>query len=681
MATAMVLGTALFVSPAAAQISISSLPGGSYNQNFDSLANTGTANAWMDNATFPGWYAATNTTSGVALTYAASAGTDTKGQIYSYGMGGSTERALGSIASGTSGTLAYGVRFANDTGSDIGSILISYTGEQWRNGGNVNPQTLAFSCLVSSTPITSADSGEINSWTAFTALDFSTPTVGATASALDGNAAVNRQTFSAVQLKGVVVPAGSEIFLRWKDINDASNDHGIAVDDLTVTFASGAIVTNAPTYATVNPAAQTNNAGATAIFSVSNDGTPLVSIAYQWRKNGTPLADGGNLWGSATPTLTLTNVLAADAGSYDVVVANSAGSVTSTAATLTVADPVISSQSGNQARLGGESVTFLVIARGTPTLTYQWYLGSTAMDGETGNSLSLTDLQPANQGTYTCWVTNGLGVGVASAPIVLTVTAIPSVTIAQWDFNDTNAPVTAPPPTIGSGTAALVGGVTAAFASGVSSDPGGTNRAWNTSSYPSQGTGNKTAGVQFNVSTLGYQNISLTWNERHSSTASRYTRLQYSADGTTFTDLELNAMTVNDTFFLLPRDLVAIPAVNNNPNFAFRIVSEFESEASPFYVGTTGDYRTAGTVRFDLVTVYGDPLGAVTPAPTTISSLIGGTLTYGGGAGTRFVLLTSPSAAAPLSSWIRVATNSATPGVFSVPTGSENARFYRIKSE
>jgi len=675
------LGAVLFIDSAPGQVSISSLPSGSYNQNFDSLVNTGTANAWMDNATLPGWYAATNITSGVALTYAASAGTDTKGQMYSYGVGGSTERALGSIASGTSGTLAYGVRFANDTGTDISSILISYTGEQWRNGGNVNPHSLAFSYLISSTPITSADSGEINSWTAFTALDFITPTVGATASTLDGNAAANRQVFSGVLLTGVIVPAGSEIFLRWKDPNEAGVDHGVAIDDLTVDFSAGTIVTNAPTYATVAPSARTNNAGTTAAFTVASDGTPLVSLAYQWRKNGTPLGDGGNLWGSTTPTLTITNVLAANVGSYDVIVANSAGSVTSAAATLAVVDPVISSQSGNQSRLAGESVTFLVIARGTPTLTYQWYFGGAAVDGETGNSLSLTDLQPSDQGAYTCRVTNGLGFGVASTPILLTVTATHGVTIAQWGFNDTNAPLSAPPPTVGMGTASLFGGVTATYATGVSTDPGDTNQAWNTTSYPAQGTGNQTAGVQFNVSTVGYQNIFLTWNERHSSTASRYTRLQYSTDGASFTDLDLNAMNEDSTYFLLPRNLGAIPAVNNNPNFAFRIVSEFESVASPFYVGTTGDYRTAGTIRFDLVTVYGDPLGAVPPAPTTISRLISGTLTYGGGGGTRFVLLASPNAVAPLSSWMRMATNSATPGSFTLSTGAADAGFYRIKSE
>ena len=68
-------------------------------------------------------------------------------------------------------------------------------------------------------------------------------------------------------------------------------------------------------------------------------------------------------------------------------------------------------------------------------------------------------------------------------------------------------------------------------------------------------------------------------------------------------------------------------------------------------------------------------------ASTTISNIIGTTLTYGGGAGSQFVLVKSTNPAAPLSGWARVHTNSGTPGTFTVPAGSEAAAFYRIKSE
>jgi hypothetical protein len=682
--TSALLSAGLFFESASAQISISPLPGGSYSQNFDSLASSGT-NTWADNSTFAGWYAAktNNGTSSSFTNYIAGTGSGTAGALYSFGASGSSERALGSLASGnvSIGDIAYGVRFANDTGSDITSITITYTGEQWRNSGNINPQKLTFWYRVSPTPLTDPDPANAASWTPFTALDFTTPTVGGSTGALDGNAPANRQTFSGVFVTGVAVPAGSEIFLRWRDINDSGNDHGLAIDDLTVNFSGGTITTNAPTYALVTPLAQTNKAGTTTSLTATSDGYPSISLSYQWRKDGIPLSDSGNISGSATPTLTMTNVLAANAGSYDVIVANASGSVTSDAATVTVVDPAIQSQSANQARLGGESVTFTATAKGTPTLTYQWCFGSMPISGATGSALALSNLQAADQGPYTCWVTNALGASVASAPIVLTVTVLPSVTLALWDFNDTNAPLASPPPAVGPGTASLLNGVTPSFVTGASADPGGTNRAWNTTGYPAQGTSNQTAGVQFNVSTLGYQNILLRWNERHSSTGSKYTRLQYTTDGMTFTDLNFNAMTAPDTFVLLSSDLSALSAVNNNANFAFRVVSEFESSSNPNYIGTSGSYSTGGTIRFDLVIVYGDAYSPGTLAPTTISNIIGTTLTYGGGSGPQFALLQSASLATPRSAWTRVHTNFATPGAFTVPAGSGNAAFYSIKSE
>jgi len=668
--------------PVCAQIYISSLPGGSYMQDFDSLAGSGT-NTWIDNATLAGWYAAKSSGTPTSFTnYAAGKGTATTGALYSFGDSESGERALGSLASGNAniGHIAYGVRFANDTGSDITSITITCTGEQWRNG-NTSPQTLAFAYRVSATPITDPDSANAGSWTPFTALNFTTPTISPPTGALDGNAAANRQVFSGVLLTGVAVPAGSEIFLRWRDADDSGNDHAVAIDDLIVDFSGGTIATNAPAYALVTPLAQTNKAGTMVSLTATSDGYPSISLSYQWRKDGAPLSDTGNVSGSATPTLTVTNLLAADAGSYDVIVANATGSVTSDAATVTVIDPAIHSQSANQARLGGESVTFTVTSKGTPTLTYQWCFDNIPISGATGSALALLELEAADQGTYTCWVTNAFGASVACAPIALTVTVLPSVTLALWDFNDTNAPLVSPPPAFGSGSASLLNGVRSSFVTGASADPGGTNQAWNTTGYPAQGISNQTAGVQFNVSTYGYQNILLRWHERHSSTGSKYTRLQYTTDGLTFTDLDLNMMPTADTFVQLACGLSALPAVNNNPNFAFRIVSEFESGSNPNYVGTYGSYGTGGTIRFDLVNVYGDPYSSGTLAPTTISNLSGTTLAYGGGSGSQFVLLQSGSAAAPLSTWTRVHTNFTTPGTFSVPAASNNAAFFVIKSE
>lgn len=308
------------------------MSGGTYAQNFDSLGST--SGPWTDNATLPGWYIA-KSVAGPVTSYTAGTGSANGGAIYSFGVAGvsnATDRALGSVASGTPGNFAYGVRFLNDTANTITNLLLTYTGEQWRNGGNTTAQLLAFSYRVSAAPITDADAGNLAAWTSFSALDFVSPTTGTTAGALDGNATTNRQVFASVVLSSVTVAPGQEIFLRWTDINDSGNDHGLALDDLTVRFDSG--VTNPPVAPMIltQPQSQSATVGDTVAFNVVASGNP--SPSYQWQFSGT------NLTGEMNAALTLNNITTNAAGDYRVIVANSAGAVTSTVATLTVTVPV-----------------------------------------------------------------------------------------------------------------------------------------------------------------------------------------------------------------------------------------------------------------------------------------------------------------------------------------------------
>ena len=120
-------------------------------------------------------------------------------------------------------------------------------------------------------------------------------------------------------------------------------------------------------------------------------------------------------------------------------------------------------------------------------------------------------------------------------------------TITQWNFNNqTTAPST------GSGSLVLVGGVTdnsfslETDATNTSSDPAGTNYTYSTTNYPAQGTASQTAGAEFDVSTAGYQSISIYFDIRTSNTSSKYYILQYSIDGVNFinsgTDLPARAI-------------------------------------------------------------------------------------------------------------------------------------------
>ena len=86
-----------------------------------------------------------------------------------------------------------------------------------------------------------------------------------------------------------------------------------------------------PPVITTQPFLQSANTGGSVTFTVAASGN--APFTYQWRRNGLDLP------GRKNATLALVGVTVADSGSYDVVVANSVGSVTSTAATLVVQAP------------------------------------------------------------------------------------------------------------------------------------------------------------------------------------------------------------------------------------------------------------------------------------------------------------------------------------------------------
>lgn len=239
MKTTALLLTAAFTGPAwlaVAQIPLApgNVPGAfSYSQDFDNqLADTGSSNGWTDNTTIPAWYS--NRT-----TYAGSTGTATTGGLFSYGPASSSERALGSLASAGAPTIAFGVQFKNTSGNlAISQITVAYTGEQWRNGGSgtPNPQSLTFAYKVGSgLDLLSPPSG---GWVSVPALDFTSPVSSGGSGALNGGLPANQTVISAVLLTGLTLAPGQELFLRWLDINDGGNDHGLAIDNLTVAWVA-----------------------------------------------------------------------------------------------------------------------------------------------------------------------------------------------------------------------------------------------------------------------------------------------------------------------------------------------------------------------------------------------------------------------------------------------------------
>jgi glucose/arabinose dehydrogenase len=170
-----------------------------------------------------------------------------------------------------------------------------------------------------------------------------------------------------------------------------------------VTFASN----QAPIIVT-GPSDVTVSAGADATFTVNANGTP--PLGYQWQKLGggiwNNLTDGAGVSGSTTATLTLTGVLAADAGQYRVVVTNSIGSTTSNAVMLTVnraaTQVALTTDPAGQANLGQPVTLIATLTGASGKVTFSERgsaLGSVVLSGGTA-SLNLGPL-PAGPHTFT----------------------------------------------------------------------------------------------------------------------------------------------------------------------------------------------------------------------------------------------------------------------------------------
>lgn len=201
--------------------------------------------------------------------------------------------------------------------------------------------------------------------------------------------------------------------------------------------------------------------------------------------------------------------------------------------------------------------------------------------------------------------------------------------ITQWNFNsttaDANTATGVTSPSTGTGTVALLGGTTSTFASGDASggstDPAvGDDSALNVTTWAAQGTDSGVRGVEFTVSTVGYQGIVLTWDHRHSNTSSKWVDASYSTNGgVTWISGGTYSATAGDTWFNnRTLDLSAVSGANNNADLRIRITSIFAPSTSAYATSSpTGTYGTTGTWRFDMATFS----GSAVPEPGTMAAL------------------------------------------------------------
>ena len=304
-----------------------------------------------------------------------------------------------------------------------GSRTLTVTGYD-TTGGTGNNASITCVININAPPAftTQPISQTVNSGSnvTFTAAATGTPTP--TFQWFKGTTALSGQTAATLSLTAVTAA-------------DAADYKVVATNSLAPTGVSSSVATlsitspNIPPVFTTQPISQTVNSGSNVTFTAAATGTPAPT--FQWFKGTTSLT------GKTAATLSITGVTAADAADYKVVATNAAApsGVSSSVATLVVqAPPVFTTQPISQTVNSGSNVTFTAAATGTPTPTFQWFKGTTALSGQTAATLSLTAVTAADAADYKVVATNSLApTGVSSSVATLSITSpnIPPVFTTQ----------------------------------------------------------------------------------------------------------------------------------------------------------------------------------------------------------------------------------------------------------
>jgi hypothetical protein len=234
--------------------------GSVYSQNFDSLPDPGSTSVDAGNPVtidgityslsnpydfaFPasasgnngglglsamaGWYGLADPTASVGVRFGANDGDQTTGGQISFGPENGSNRALGLLATSTTGYTAFGVRFINGTGQTLKYINLQFTAEVWRQSNLA--KTLEFYYLIDSS---ATNSFSTNATAFLPALNVNFPTVPADVggAVVDGTATNNQTELAVVNQPILNWPTDAALWLVWEMSSAAGKSQGLAIDN------------------------------------------------------------------------------------------------------------------------------------------------------------------------------------------------------------------------------------------------------------------------------------------------------------------------------------------------------------------------------------------------------------------------------------------------------------------
>ena len=156
-------------------------------------------------------------------------------------------------------------------------------------------------------------------------------------------------------------------------------------------------------------------------FSITVSASGQPPPQYQWRLNSSPVTNATN------NVFSVASAQSTNSGIYDVLVSNNTGSLTSGVAVVAVTNLAIVSQPASLTAGYASTATLSVDTVGLQPIYYQWLESGVAIAGATNDTLTLTPLVSAEQGSYSVVVSNSAG---SVTSVVATLTLVgPQVTL------------------------------------------------------------------------------------------------------------------------------------------------------------------------------------------------------------------------------------------------------------
>ncbi len=373
-------------------------------------------------------------------------------------------------------------------------------------------------------------------------------------------------------------------------------------------------------------------------------------------------------------------------------------------------------------------------------LNYQWYEGATLLGGQTNSTLILSPLELTNSGNYTVVVSNPAGTN-TSPGSALVVLPIPT---NSSQLNLTNGLVLHLPfdtdykdisghnnNGTSVGSTAFTNGAVGSGSLHYSSDTGSssfnyvtlgvrpdlqfgsnvdftvsywirqpafstyTNLPFFTDAKGSTGNGGYAfapyagsggGGWIWTVGSVSSPNAATTFPDSNLINDGNWHHLVHSASRNGNLTTYLDGLQVDSQSIVVVGDIDTTNAatIGQDPTGAYPVTAQADIDDLGVWRRALSSLEVSGIYLAGASNSvsFAPPISIVVATSTTISNISGTTISYGGGSGSQFVLIGTTDIGQPQSSWTRIATNTSTPGTFTIPAvGSSAIHYYRVQSQ